>query len=83
MYWDLTNSWLCVIVELEKLRKTMALSHKGQSTIEYLLVFTGVVVVMIVFLAQPGSAYKNKLNQTYGNATDTLVVTANAFYNSF
>lgn len=56
---------------------------KGQSTVEYLIVFAGIVSVLIFFMAQPDSPFKIKLNQTYGNATETLVTTSNAFYNSF
>lgn len=61
----------------------MLRSRKGQSTIEYLLVFAAAVAVFIVLVAQPGSLYKTRLNQTYDLATNTLVTTSNAFYNSF
>ncbi|MBP6342885.1 MAG: hypothetical protein KA403_03015 [Candidatus Omnitrophica bacterium] len=61
----------------------MRFSRKGQSTVEYLLLFTCVVTVIIFFVAQPGSPYQARLNQTYDHATNTLVTTANSFYNSF
>lgn len=61
----------------------MTLTRRGQSTLEYLLVFTGIVIALIVFMAQPGAVYQERLNQTYNTATDALQATANAFYNSF
>ncbi len=61
----------------------MILSRKGQSTIDYLVFFTACVVILILLVAQSGSPYKTKLNQSYGLATNALVTTANTFYSSF
>ncbi len=61
----------------------MTLSSQGQSTIEYLLIFSGVVVILIVFMAQPGAVYQSKLNSTFNAAADGLGTATNAFYNSF
>ena len=61
----------------------MILSSKGQSTVEYLLLFTAVIVVVIFFIARPGSVYQNRLNETYNTVSGSLVTASNAFYNSF
>lgn len=61
----------------------MKTSRKGQSTIEYLVFFMAVIVVLIFFVAQAGSPYKTRLNQTYEWGTNTLESTSNAFFNSF
>ena len=61
----------------------MILSRKGQSTIEYLLFFTGFIAVCIVLFVGSGSLYQSRLNQTYDAASGSLTTAANAFYNSF
>ena len=61
----------------------MVLSRKGQSTIEYLLVFAAIIGVAIVLVAQPGSIYQNRLNETYDTASNSLVTASNAFFKSF
>ena len=61
----------------------MVLSRKGQNTIEYLLIFTAVISVCILFVVKPGSVYQSRLNETYDTASNSLVAASNAFYNSF
>jgi uncharacterized protein (UPF0333 family) len=46
---------------------------KGQSTVEYIILVTAVVVVIIFFSLNAGSPFRVKLNQTLGNATDSMV----------
>lgn len=46
---------------------------KGQSTVEYIILVTAVVAVIIAFVVVPGSPFKQKVNNTLGNATDGMV----------
>jgi hypothetical protein len=57
--------------------------RKAQSTIEYLLLFAGVIAILIYFVVKSGSPYQSKLNESYDTATNTLVTTSNSFFNSF
>ena len=41
---------------------------KGQSTLEYIVLVTGVIVVLIVFL-RPGSTFNMAFNSTLANGT--------------
>lgn len=46
---------------------------KGQSTVEYIILVTAVVAVVIFFVVVPNSPFREKMNQTLGNATDGMV----------
>ena len=46
---------------------------KGQSTVEYIILVTAVVAVVIAFVVLPNSPFRQKVNQTMGNATDGMV----------
>ena len=61
----------------------MLQSRNGQSTLEYLLLFTAVVVALIFFVAVTNSPYQTRLNETYDLGTNALFETSNTFYNSF
>lgn len=45
---------------------------KGQSTVEYIILVTAVVAVIIFFVVNPGSPFRTKVNDTLGNATDAM-----------
>ena len=45
---------------------------KGQSTLEYMLLLTGVVVVMILFLG-PNQEFSKRYQDTFNQATDSMV----------
>lgn len=61
----------------------MNLSRKGQNTVEYLIFFAAIIAILIVLVAQPGSPYKSKLNQSYDLAANALLTTSNTLYKSF
>ena len=56
---------------------------KGQSTVEYIILVTAVVAVVIVFVVNPTSPFRSRLNQTLGNATDAMVSMANRLNSAF
>jgi len=45
---------------------------KGQSTVEYIILVTAVIAVVIFFVVNGNSPFRQKLNQTLGNATDSM-----------
>ena len=45
---------------------------KAQSTLEYLLLLTGVLVIMIAFL-KPGGLFSRRYNDTFAGATNGMV----------
>jgi hypothetical protein len=47
-------------------------TSKGQSTVEYILLFTAVVTVLILFLNSDRSPLKLQLNNTYSDMTDQM-----------
>ena len=49
----------------------------GQSTVEYLLLFTAVVAILIAFLISPSSPFHQRVNQTLTEGTDGMVDMAN------
>ena len=49
----------------------------GQSTVEYILLFTAVVGILIAFLIGPSSPFANKLNDTLSSGTEGMVDMAN------
>jgi hypothetical protein len=57
----------------------MKVQNKGQSTIEYLLLFSAVIVVAIVFLS-PRGLFNSSLNRTYNSGTDELLNMATRAY---
>lgn len=46
---------------------------KGQSTVEYIILVTAVVAVVIFFVVVPNSPFRTQMNQTLGNATNSMV----------
>ena len=47
-------------------------NKRGQSTVEYILLVTAVLAVIIAFVAGNGSVFKNNLNSTYTTATNDI-----------
>jgi hypothetical protein len=45
---------------------------KGQSTVEYIILVTAVIAVVIVFVVNGNSPFRQKMNQTLGNGTDAM-----------
>jgi uncharacterized protein (UPF0333 family) len=55
----------------------MVKNRKGQSTLEYIILVTAVIVVIISFLVSPNSPFKNQLNTTLNDTIgmmDTMTV---------
>jgi len=53
----------------------------GQSTLEYILLVTAIVVLMLVFLGQNG-LFSKTLNSTLKRTSETMGKMANRVYNS-
>ena len=49
----------------------------GQSTVEYILLFTAVVGILIAFLINNEGGFKNKINETLSSGTEGMVDMAN------
>jgi hypothetical protein len=50
----------------------MVKNKKGQSTLEYIILVTAVIVVIISFLVAPTSPFKQQLNTTINDTTGML-----------
>jgi uncharacterized protein (UPF0333 family) len=47
-------------------------NKKGQSTLEYILLVTAVVIILIAFVAGPASPFKKAVNTTLWTGVNTL-----------
>jgi uncharacterized protein (UPF0333 family) len=56
---------------------------KGQSTVEYIILVTAVIAVIIFFVVNDSSPFRSKMNQTLGNATDAMVNMAQRLNGAF
>jgi len=56
---------------------------KGQSTVEYIILVTAVIVVILAFVFTPGSPFQTHMNETLGNATDGMVNMASRLNGAF
>lgn len=63
------------------LRKFVQRDKKGQSTLEYIILVTGVVAIIIVF-AGPGGIFPSALNRTLEQGTNGMEDMANRLRNS-
>ena len=60
----------------------MLRKKKGQSTVEYILLVTTVIGVIILFLVNPNSPFRQRLNQSLDVATNDMVDIATRLSNS-
>jgi len=56
---------------------------KGQSTVEYIILVTAVIVVIIFFVVSDNSPFRQKMNQTLNDATDSMVSMAGRLNGAF
>lgn len=61
--------------------KNLHRKKKGQSTLEYIIMVTGVVVVLILFLG-PNGIFRTAYNNTLGQGTNGMEDMANRLRNS-
>jgi len=61
--------------------KNLHRKKKGQSTLEYIIMVTGVVVVLILFLG-PNGIFRTAYNRTLGQGTNGMEDMANRLRNS-
>lgn len=47
-------------------------NNKGQSTLEYILLVTAVLIVIIAFVAGPASPFKRAVNTAFVDAANTM-----------
>lgn len=55
----------------------MLKNKRGQSTLEYIILVTAVIAVLIIFLNPTTGILRNKVNQTYDTVSDGLLDMAN------
>lgn len=55
----------------------MLRNKKGQSTLEYVILVAGVIIVIIWFVGNSGSPFQNSLNSTLQSATNGMEDMAN------
>jgi Flp pilus assembly pilin Flp len=48
-------------------------AHKGQSTVEYILLVTAVVLVIVLFTTGNGSLFQQRLNTVFNQTTQDMV----------
>jgi uncharacterized protein (UPF0333 family) len=60
----------------------MVKNKKGQSTLEYIILVTAVIVVIISFLVAPTSPFKAQLNSTINSTTDMVRTMTSRLSNS-
>lgn len=53
--------------------------NKGQSTVEYILLVTAVIAVVIVFLVGDGSLFQRRLNNVFEISTNSMENAATRF----
>lgn len=56
---------------------------KGQSTVEYIILVTAVLAAIILFVANPGSPFRSRLDNTLNSATDAMVNMAGRLNGAF
>jgi hypothetical protein len=56
---------------------------KGQSTVEYIILVTAVIAVIIFFVVNGNSPFRQRMNSTLGNATDAMVNMAQRLNGAF
>lgn len=54
---------------------------KGQSTVEYILLFATIIAALVIFLG-PGGPFSTKYNKTLSSGTDGMTDMANRLLNS-
>ena len=59
--------------------KMLAKKKKGQSTVEYIILFTAVIVVILLFR----QTFQNRMGNTLGNATSYINIMANRLQGGF
>ena len=57
-------------------------NKRGQSTVEYILLVTAVVGVMIVFTTNKNGVFQTKLNSVLGNVADDMDTGATGLHSS-
>ncbi len=56
--------------------------RKGQSTLEYVLLVTAVIVIIIGLVVKPDSPFRKTLNATLGDGVDTMAKFSDRLSNS-
>ncbi|GEM_PF-568970 len=59
--------------------KMLAKKKKGQSTVEYIILFTAVIVVILLFR----QTFQNRLGNTLSNASSSINIMANRLDGAF
>lgn len=61
----------------------MLRNRKGQSTVEYIILVTAVIAVIIVFVFNPNSPFRQRVNQTFDQATNSMTNMSERLSNSY
>lgn len=57
--------------------------RRAQSTLEYLILISGVLAVLIIFLKPSGGVFTDAFNKTLGDLTNGMTKVANKLVNSY
>jgi hypothetical protein len=72
----------CVIKEEEIMAKVNNRKKKGQSTLEYIILVTGVIAILIVFLNPQTGVFNQAFNATLRSGTNGMTDMANRLESS-
>jgi uncharacterized protein (UPF0333 family) len=61
----------------------MLKNKRGQSTLEYIILMTAVVVVIIAFVISPNSPFKTAMNTTLNSGTQMMMSMGNQINTTF
>ncbi|MEI6437124.1 MAG: class III signal peptide-containing protein [Candidatus Omnitrophota bacterium] len=61
----------------------MLKNKRGQSTLEYIILMTAVVVAIVAFLVSPGSPFKSSLNKTLNTTTGAMETVSGKLTDTF
>ena len=57
-------------------------AHKGQSTVEYILLVTAVIAVIVLFTVGKGSVFQQRLNSVFNSTTQDMLNVASRLQDS-
>lgn len=67
---------------LKKDKRGQSTLKKGQSTLEYIILITAVIAVVLALVFAPASPFRSGLNATYGKMLDSTNLMSNRLANS-
>lgn len=84
LHWQGKVSYLReeTMLRKKKIAERAAQKRKGQSTVEYIILVAAVIAVILVFVAAPGSPFRNAFNSTLTQGTNGMTDMSNRLMTS-